>query len=168
MGQLNSALSKEDLNTLIEAMDDWELFGNSEFHMMSAVKNAPLPPEDQEEQYEFVKRIKDHYKRREKEIKDTRAIRQEKAIFTKAKLMLIRQDIGIGKLFEPTTTTEGEVSSESPSKLALAEFFIKDMGVWQHYVKFLQGEGLPAPEEPLDKPQSGLSGSPSEDLEDDE
>lgn len=155
MGTLSSALSREDIETLIEAMDDWEMFGNQEFHMMSAVKNVPLPSEENEEQYEFIKKVKDYYKQREKEIKQTRAIRQEKAIFTKAKLMLIRQDIGIGQLFEPSTSPDNIPNGNAVDnvKLALAEYFIKDMGVWKHYVDFLVNEGHAAPEEPTSKPE---------------
>jgi hypothetical protein len=170
MGVLDSALSREDLETLIEAMGDWEAVENHEFHLMSAVKSAPMPSEDHE-QYELVKQLKDYYKNREKQIKETRKVRQEKAIFTKAKLMLMRQDLGIGQLFNPPLvdsplSDEGEavveaapvIKKEARSidllRLALAEYFINDMGVWNHYRGFLADEGIQVGESgPSTKPE---------------
>lgn len=99
MGTLNSNFTKEDLNTLIEAIDDWEMIGNYEYHQAQAIKNVVLPPEDHES-YEIIKSIKEQFRKREKEIKEMRVVRQERAVFTKAKLMMLRQDMAINKLME--------------------------------------------------------------------
>lgn len=161
MGTLDSSLTSQDLDTLIDAMHDWEAIGNHEYHVMNMVRNAPMPPQDHEA-YEFMQNIKDHFKQREKDIKDTRALRQETAIFLKAKLMLIRRDIGIDQLFvnaaqpvaeapakeirqavEPDKLAEPVQAAQAPQdptalqKLELAEEFIRDLGVWTHYEKFL-------------------------------
>jgi hypothetical protein len=164
MASFDTKFTKEDLDTLVEAMGDWEMMGNHEWHTLNMIKQVPLPPEDHEA-HEAIKQIKEHFAQREKDIVATRAIRQEKAVFVKAKLMLARQDLGINQLFEMATTTtpssapapkempEKKVEKKvedvvSPSvatdaitelkkKLELAEFFIRDLGVWPHYEKFL-------------------------------
>lgn len=150
MASLTSALDKNDLETLVEAMNDWETIGNHEFHVMNLVKNVPIPPDDHDS-HEFIVNIKDHFKQREKDIKATRAVREEKAVLLKAKLMLIKRDMGINQLFENASAPVEEDTAEEvvaqpkakkPTKeqvagLELAEAFIKDLGVWTHYEKFL-------------------------------
>lgn len=173
MGELNSDFSRDDVETLIEAMGDWEVLGNQEFTLLQMIKGAPMPPEDHEA-YDYMQQLKDHFRRREREIVDHRLTRQEKAVFLKAKLMLVRRDLGINELFEmaakeqPPVSKEGEETpsffpeakkstvekpessseakqipvkvsgSEVEERLKWAEFFIKDLGVWNHYEKFLQ------------------------------
>ena len=156
MGTLSSSLDRADVETLIDAMGDWEAVGNHEFHVMNMVKSAPIPPEDHEA-HEFITNIKSHFKEREKDIKATREIRQEKAIFVKAKLALIKKDLGIDELFDnarqddlidkpakkggvPDRDKCVEKRKGDPGlaeKLRLAEEFIKDLGVQAHYEKFL-------------------------------
>jgi len=156
MSELSSKFNRQDVETLIESVDDWETVGNQEFHFMQMVRNAPMPPEDHEA-FDVFSQMKDYYGKREKHIVDGRALRQEKAVFLKAKLMLVRQDMEIGDLFEmptddsvpappvtatPEATPEAapEATPETPQvgrTLELAEFFIKDMGVWSYYEKFL-------------------------------
>lgn len=161
MGHLSSALSKEEIGLLIEAVSDWEAIGNHEFHVLSMVKKQPMPDED-DDQYEFIKQIKDHFKKREKEIQDSCTLRQEKAILAKAKLVLIRHDLGIGQLFEnsqiPSASIQvlddiasGQVATpQEKTQLELAEFYIKDLGVWDMYQKFLQ--------ERAEKPSNEITG----------
>lgn len=165
MGELKSGLSRDDLETLIEAVNNWEADGTQEFHVMRMVENAPLPPEDHEA-YEFVSNIKDHFRQKKKEIKAALEIRSEKSTFLKAKLMLIRKDIGVNKLFEQASSVEDEAApveeapapkkvkkkaapqtnfgefpaiseGEEVATLEAAVFFMKDLGVWGHYQKFL-------------------------------
>ena len=150
MGQLTSALNKEEIEVLIEAMNNWEAIGNQEIYLMSLVQKQPMPDEN-DETYEFVKAIKEHYKKHEKDIKTTREIRQEKSILTKAKLVMIRQDLGINELFEnskatPDTKVVDEIAKNGKQglnqidkkRLELAEAYIKDLGVWHMYEKFLK------------------------------
>jgi hypothetical protein len=161
MSDLTSKFTREDIETLIEATGDWETLGNHEFHVMSMFKGAPMPPEDHEA-FEVMQQIKDHFRKREKEILASRAVRQEKAVFLKAKLMMARKDLGISQLFDLAAATDAnspmpvkevpksEEDAEAPvakapkapanaaQKLADAEFFIKDLGVWGHYEKFLK------------------------------
>lgn len=150
MGEITSKFSREDIDTLIEAMSDWEAVGNDDFYRLIALKGAPSLPEDHEA-YEFLENLKAQYKRREKNIMADRATRQEKTIFLKAKLMLVRQDIGINQLFEVATETTPEpaklenvpvslvtdINNALKKKLERAEYFIKDLGVWDHFQKFL-------------------------------
>jgi hypothetical protein len=149
MGTLESKFSRHDIETLIESMSDWETLGNEEFHILNMVKSAPMPPEDHEA-YEMMRSIKDHFSKREMEIKENRGMRQERATLLKAKLMLVRSDMGIDQLFEMATESatkeKSEVNSQKEVKpcagsdktaLELAEYFIRDMGVWKFYEKFL-------------------------------
>jgi len=138
------------------------------FHVFQMVKNIPMPPEEHEA-YEFIHKLKEHFRTRERDIKDSRVTRQEKAVFLKAKLMMARRDLGISALFDMASNMEeGAVSgsgsiaiSDAPKEtvpsisgvetsiedtddlsiakrsLEKAEFFIKDLGVWDHYQTFL-------------------------------
>jgi hypothetical protein len=148
MGELSSKFSRDDIETLLEAMNDWETLGGQEFHLMNIVKSTPMPPE-YHEAYEMVSMIKEHYAKREKDIKESRITRQERAVFLKAKLMLVRRDMSVNQLFEMATedapvvpekkTEVGclEAVTFSQNDLQRAEFFIRDLGVWDHYQKFL-------------------------------
>lgn len=162
MGELSSKFSRDDIETLIEAMGDWEVLGNQEFTLLQMIKGAPMPPEDHEA-FDYMQQLKDHFRRREREIIDSRLSRQEKSVFLKAKLMLVRRDLGINQLFEMAsldtiTDVEEKVDSLSEAKssdcegvqipvkfstskveerLKMAEYFIRDLGVWSHYEKFM-------------------------------
>lgn len=149
MGELSSKFNRDDIETLLEAMSDWESLGNHEWHLMNMVKNTPMPPEDHEA-FEMVSAIKEHFYKREKDINDSRVTRQEKAVLLKAKLMLVRRDMAVNQLFEMATettapvpaqteiqTTPVPVMDDAAAKLAKAEYFIRDMGVWGYYEKFL-------------------------------
>lgn len=158
MGELTSKFTRADIETLIEALGDWEMIGNQEFHFLQMIEDAPLPPEDNEA-HEIVLRVKEHYRQKKRQILEHRALRQEQAVFIKAKLMLVRRDMQINDLFEmpvspeaPETTsvTEAQDSQIPPNeenavspgnttrRLYLAEYFIKDLGVWAHYEKYLE------------------------------
>lgn len=150
MGELSSKFSRVDIETLLEAMGDWEALGNQEWHLMNMVKNTPMPPEDHEA-HEMVVAIKDHFFKREKDINDSRVTRQERAVLLKAKLIMVRRDMGINQLFEMAaeeTPADVAVPADGASvpavpadsaaaKLERAEYFIRDLGVWSHYEKFL-------------------------------
>jgi hypothetical protein len=168
MSDLTSKFTREDLETLLEAMSDWESLGNHEFHVLQMIKNAAMPPEDHEAFEQFLQ-IKEHFRKREKEIIASREVRQEKAVFLKAKLMLVRKDVGISALFDMAANADANSPAPKPKeerepeawnhleepvkkaataavavedegiakRLTLAEFFIRDLGVWDHYQKFI-------------------------------
>lgn len=166
MGELVSKFNKDDLEVLIDAMHEWEAVGNGEYHVSQMVKSIPLPPDDHES-HGFIVRIKEHFREREKEIKKSRDLRQEKAILLKAKLILTRNDLQISELFDlaENITENKEEAQIKPNvalpeievddvsvdesvkitistndfqkKLELAEHYIKDLGVWDFYQKFL-------------------------------
>lgn len=165
MSTLDSRFNRSDLEVLIEAIGDWEVLGNNEYHALQMVKSIPLPSEDHET-YDYVVRLKEVFKSRERDILKSRTIRQEQAVFLKAKLMMARRDTGINQLFDMAAETSSAESkavedsswdslssasadlpkkikkepktNEAQKKLELAEFFIKDMGVWSYYEKFLE------------------------------
>lgn len=162
MGELSSAFTRDDIATLIESIGDWEMIGSQEFHLMKMVLDAPLPPEDHEA-FEVMNHIKEHFRAKEREINEHRMNRQEKAVFLKAKLMLVRRDMDVNSVFEMATensppplpkvkskkaekATPPIEEGEAQKKLKLAEFFIKDLGVWDHYQKFLTERAETSPE----------------------
>lgn len=140
MDALISKFSIYDIETLIEAMGDWEMVGNHDFHVLNMIKNAPMPPEDHEA-YEVMAQIKDVFKAREKDILASRSLRQEKAIFLKAKLLMVRSKLTSGQLFDMSENADVSKTSlknnDVDRRLKQAEFFIKDLGVWDHFQKFL-------------------------------
>lgn len=146
MSELSSKFSQQDIETLIESMDDWELMGNQEYHILQMIKSAPLPPEDHEA-YDVMSQIKDHFKKRERDIKKNRQIRQERATFLKCKLMMVRNDLGANELWDMAANGElspvkkeddnKDLQDDCVKKLRLAEEFIDDLGVRKHYNTFL-------------------------------
>jgi hypothetical protein len=175
MAELNTQFNRSDLDTLIEAMGDWEMVGNQEFHALQYINQIPLPEED-DDSYEPIKQMKDFFRKREKEIKASRVIRQEKAVFLKAKLMLLRQDLGIDKLMSLSVSNDetmvleetaperkaqpeldelnllNEVSAQE--RLEHAEYYIRDLGVWNMYQAYL-AEKAPHLVEKVQKDDSG-------------
>lgn len=140
MAELNTKFTRSDLETLIESMGDWEMLGDHEHRVLEMIKGAPMPPEDHEA-YDIMSQIKNHYKKREREINASRQVRQERATLLKAKLMLVRMELGTNQFFEMSDNTcaDGQQKTpESSEALTLAEFFIRDLGVWDHYKKFLK------------------------------
>ena len=140
MDALVSKFSMYDIETLIEAMGDWEMVGNHDFHVLNMIKNAPMPPEDHEA-YEVMSQIKEVFRIREKDILASRSLRQEKAIFLKAKLLMVRSKLTSGQLFDMSENAEVSKlpkNTDVANRLEQAEFFIKDLGVWDHFQKFLK------------------------------
>jgi hypothetical protein len=157
MSELQSDFSRPDVETLIESMDDWEGLGNSEFHFMNMIESMPMPPEEAGEAVQKqISDLKEHFRRRKPDIEASRMLRQEKATFLKAKLMLVRKDMAVDGLFnmadnavpeeaapprvEKKTAATPDIEkrlSESVKALEHSEYFIKDLGVWKHYEDFL-------------------------------
>jgi hypothetical protein len=153
MDALTSKFNIYDIETLIEAMGDWEMMGNHDFHVLQMIKNAPMPPEDSEA-FDVMNQIKEVFRSREKDILAGRAMRQEKAIFLKAKLLMVRSKLTSGQLFDMGENSDvaNQINTKESAKaivkknleksnlekkLELAEYFIKDLGVWDHFQKFL-------------------------------
>lgn len=162
MAELSSKFTQEDIEKLIESVGDWEVNGSQEYLFMTRILDAPALPEDHEA-FEIWTQIRDHYRSRKQILEDRHADRQEQAVFLKAKLMLVRKEMRVNDVFEmaaeevkavpkkkkvvpdspasPRTaqsTQKIPVSvSDAQKKLEDAEFFIKDLGVWEHYQKFL-------------------------------
>lgn len=165
MGTLEGKLNANDIEILIESVDSWETSGNRDFHIMNMVKNAMMPDRD-DDSYEFIKQVKDHFISREREIKADRSLRQEKATLLKAKLMLMRDDIGIDQLFEESSEpvakmpmpkkvfkkpvkddepkivkSENAETPDSSEKLALAESFLDQVRITSYYQAWLDLHG---------------------------
>jgi hypothetical protein len=142
VSSLSSNFVKEDISLLIQAIDDWETNGTHEYAMAMAVKNSPLPPEDNEF-YDFIASLKKQFSQRELELARLKEEKQEKAVMLKAKLFLARKEIEINEVFDFASQTsespQGEFDS-SAKKLALAEKFIDEVGIRKHYEEFLAGK----------------------------
>jgi len=139
MSSLDSAFVKEDINILIEAVDDWEKLNTREYAMMMAIKNMPMPSEDNET-YGTIKALKQQASQHEKTITQEKEFNQERAVFLKAKLYLAKKDVEINGLFNLSdhVSDEGPKGEFSSKRLELAEKFIEGMGVQSYYDKYLQ------------------------------
>ena len=176
MDELVSRFTRQDIETLLEAMGDWETMGNQEYHFLQLIKSAPMPPQDHEA-YEAFKSIKKHFKRREEQIKFEREVRKENATLLNAKLIMTKRKVSVNELFDmaanvdlnspppkpkpPLAEVDDDdddevlknsvvqsntissdlltgINDEFKKKLEKAEFFIRDLGVWAHYEKFLK------------------------------
>lgn len=138
MGVLVSSFTPEEMDTMIEAMGDWELVKSQNFFVMKRVEEAPLPPETAEgegvaEYREFLLGLKQQFAEQKKEIELTRKNRQEIAVFIKAKLMLNRRDMAVDRLFDMAALGTEQVRKD---ELALMTEFIQDMGVWKYWEDF--------------------------------
>lgn len=146
---ITSDLDLDDIKLLIEAVDDWEIFGSQEFHAMNFIKNVAIPSEFQDsEMGQALKQLKEHFRNREKDIMATRSLRQEKAIFVKAKLMLMRNSKSVDKLFEESQQPieeEKDSSAKIPvadSKLDKAMEFLKETKIINQYNESSPCDGM--------------------------
>lgn len=148
MAELNTNFTKEDIETLIEAMGDWEYQSSQDYILLNMLKKMPMPTEDHAS-HAFMQDLRQQYLDREREILRNRDVQQEKAVLLKAKLILARQDASINRLFDmaaavsPTSSNhvpqneQNENVEQLKSRLSLAEEFIKDMMIWSHFEKFV-------------------------------
>jgi hypothetical protein len=107
-----------------------------------------MPPEDHES-YDVMMQVKDSFKQKEKEIVKSRDMRQEKSVFLKAKLMLVRRDLAIHQAFDMASveSLESVKPSKSPTetddykrKFEIAKMYITDLGagVWKSFENYLK------------------------------
>lgn len=184
MSELSNKFTHEDIETLIEAMNDWENIGTQEWQIAKQLKKIPMPPKNHEA-YPYIASIKQHFAKRSEEINRTKNIKEEKAVLMKAKLMLVRRELAANQLFNMVENVDpnsplpqeapeavdsenyedeeygdfieelNELSNEddieppkpiakkknvanAAKKLEQAEYFIRDLGVWDHYMSFLK------------------------------
>ena len=150
---IEAKFTKGDIEMLEEAVQYWESAGMQEYHLMQMVESSPMPPEDHPA-YENAQQIKRYFADRRREIESDREIRKERAVFARAKLLLVRQklaadqfgesifDMRENSTIDETQDTLSQVAPESsqPSVASgdqLAEFYIHDLGVWKRYQEWL-------------------------------
>lgn len=150
MSALESVFTKDDITTLIQSVDDWEMVGNEEYNILMSLKKAPMPPEDHPA-YDYYAAVKDAYADREKEIRSLREIRQEKAVFLKAKLFMVKRDIGVTELFDMASVVEKTpVKAPEPASRSeledlrkfqqFAKTYMKEIGCLELFEKALESE----------------------------
>lgn len=148
MSGLSKEFFRDDIETLIESVGDWEASNNHDYYLLQLVKSMPMPPEDHES-YDVMMQVKDSFKQKEKEIVKSRDMRQEKSVFLKAKLMLVRRDLAIHQAFDMASVAavESVESSTSPiesddykRKFEIAKMYITDLGagVWKSFENYLK------------------------------
>lgn len=113
MSQLNSKFTRDDIDNLIDSVSAWEMEHQHQYHSLQIVKQIPMPPEDHPS-YDYIKALKKEFIDRERSIKADQKVNQEKAVFLKAKLMLIRQDMAIDQLFEMATDNTMPIKDSAP------------------------------------------------------
>lgn len=130
MATLDSKLSVSDIQLLVDAVGDWEMNNNHDYHIMQIVKNTIVPDEEEnQEQYEFVMQVKNHFKQREKEINDKRSLRQEQAIILKAKLMLLKNELDVDQIFDDAQESIPKIKKlqvNAPTAVVVVDEPIKD------------------------------------------
>ncbi len=155
MKTLQAALNMSDVETLLEAVADWENLGNQDYFMMQQVKNMPIPSEEENEYlHKVLTSLKQHFADQEKSIKMARQIREEKSVFVRAKLLMIKQSVAANMLWSnpddagvgdtiPTQKKEVVVNTTSSIEDYKAKYdeavrFITEVGILSHYEKFLK------------------------------
>jgi hypothetical protein len=147
---IDASFNSQDMETLLEAMDIWESNGTIESTVLDYVKKIPVPKENKEAA-KYIGEIKEFWVGQEKDILSRRDVIREKAIFLKAKLMQAKITKGIDQLFNTPDSVAAEAQATptlpvKKGKLRLAEEFIRDLGVWSHYEKFLEDRKNTSPE----------------------
>jgi len=140
MGSLDSTFVQADIETLIEAMDEWESLANREFAIAQMVKSIPLPPTE-DPSYELIYALKEQFRLREKEINASKAMKQETATLLKAKLFLAKRDAAVNQLFDFAQSMGvkgGSEVEELTRRLKLAEQYMQEVGIFPRYQKFLE------------------------------
>jgi hypothetical protein len=148
MSGLSKEFYRDDIETLIESVGDWEASNNHDYYLLQLVKSMPMPPEDHES-YDVMMQVKDSFKQKEKEIVKSRDVRQEKSVFLKAKLMLVRRDLAIHQAFDMASveSLESVKPSKPPTetddykrKFEIAKMYITDLGagVWKSFENYLK------------------------------
>lgn len=151
MKDLKASLGTADLEVLLEAMQEWENLGNHDYYVMQQVRNMPIPSEEESEQWnKIITQLKAHYSEREKTIKSDKQVREEKAVFTRAKLMMIRQAVASNKLWnnpedagldEPTPARKvvSKVEMEDfKRKYEIAVAYMTDMKIMKFFEPYLE------------------------------
>jgi len=154
MESLKAALNMTDLELLLEAVGEWESVGNYEFSVMQQIKNIPVPDEEEnEEAHKYIMAVKEHFKKREKEIKAARSVRQEQSTFLRAKLFMIKQKTGMDKLWtnpddadisaprERAVSSTASRKAEDPlweTKFGIAQAYMEEMKMWKYFETHMQ------------------------------
>jgi len=100
--EIDSDLTTEELDTLIEALDDWEKSESHTIEFIEVLKKIPDPDtEDNPHMEQFID-FKRHMVSKESDLKKDKRIRREKAIFLKAKLLLLTQSKVVDRFCEET------------------------------------------------------------------
>lgn len=89
--EIDAEINEGDFNTIIEALNFWEMQIGVELEMIKKLKMFPEPEFPDEESKEAFYAWKNAAISREKELKKAVRIRMEKAILLKAKLLLMNQ-----------------------------------------------------------------------------
>ena len=108
-------MDRSDLELLTECVDAWQEMGNRDRYIMNYVNNIVLPNED-DESYEPILKLKEHFRERKNDILASQKMRDRKATFVKAKLMMLQEDMDINQLFDDATTASPVVEEEDEKK----------------------------------------------------
>jgi len=113
---LAAKFSSQDLDTLLEAMDEWERVGGEQLNFIKMLENIPdlafadLPPEMKD----AFEKYKQQQMGKKREIEKSRKVRGEKATLLKAKLILLLQRAAANRLAGDGPDGE-ELELEPPS-----------------------------------------------------
>lgn len=149
-------ITTKDINLLLEAIDIWQAWNTQDYNVLNLLKTMPLPPEGSSE-YEVLSQLKERALSRQQEIENRHRLVEEQAVSLRYKLILARRALEAKKVLEMSLEelddclsqqkqSQGELTPESKQigqyescrrSLQLAEQFIRDVGIWHYYEKFL-------------------------------
>jgi hypothetical protein len=90
--ELEADFTEQDLQTMLDALDDWEMQDMGFLELIDKIKHIPNPPEDSSPDYvEAFTEFKKHMLSQEDKVRKNRNIRREKATLLKAKIILMNQ-----------------------------------------------------------------------------
>ena len=90
--ELDADFTKQDLDTLLDALDEWETKGQDLLHIIEKLKIIPDPTDDVPEEYrEGFLNFKRSMLAQEPEAKKDKKMRREIATMMKAKIILMNQ-----------------------------------------------------------------------------
>jgi len=104
--ELDGEFTPQDLDTLLDALDEWETKDVELLELIEKLKHIPDPPEDANEQYrETFLEFKKQMLSQEPKARSNKKQRREKAVLLKAKIILINQSRAADKLMEEAQST---------------------------------------------------------------
>jgi hypothetical protein len=102
--ELEEEFTPQDLDTILDALDEWETKDVELLELIEKLKHIPDPPEDANPEYrEYFLEFKKHMLSQEHKARSNKKQRRERAVLLKAKIILMNQSRAADKLFDESS-----------------------------------------------------------------